>query len=90
MANFHVIGGAHETLDHPEIRKIGISDLFDALRRGIDDFWEKPSHYVLLTIIYPLSASSGAVDFGLSHLAPALSADGRLCPGRPLRRHRAL
>ena len=54
MANFHVIGGATEALEYPTIRKISVSDLFDCLRRGIDDFWEKPSHYILLTLIYPL------------------------------------
>lgn len=51
---FHVIAGATETLDYPIVRKITVGDLFTALRRGIDDFWEKPSHYVLLTLIYPI------------------------------------
>lgn len=54
MANFHVIGGATETLEHPVVRKISIHDVLDALHLGIEDFWEKPSHYVLLTLIYPL------------------------------------
>lgn len=53
MANFHVIGGATETLAHPIVRKIGIADLFDSLRLGLADFWEKPSHLVLLCLIYP-------------------------------------
>lgn len=56
MANFHVIGGATETLAHPKIHKIGVSDLIDSLRLGIADFWEKPSHVVLLCLIYPLVA----------------------------------
>ena len=54
MANFHVIGGATETLAHPTIRKIGIADLIASLRLGIADFWEKPSHVVLLCLIYPI------------------------------------
>ncbi|KKB76176.1 cytochrome C oxidase subunit I [Devosia limi DSM 17137] len=54
MAHFHVIGGAGEKLAHPVVRKIGLSDLFDSLRQGAADFWEKPSHYVLLTLIYPI------------------------------------
>lgn len=54
MATFHVVAGAGEALDQPEIRKFGIADMTDALGRGLDDFWEKPSHYVFLTIIYPL------------------------------------
>ena len=56
MAHFHVIGGATETLTHPTIHKIGVSDLIDSLRLGVADFWEKPSHVVLLCLIYPLVA----------------------------------
>ena len=54
MAGFHVIAGASETLVHPTVRKIGVADLIDALHKGFDDFWEKPSHYVFLCVIYPL------------------------------------
>lgn len=54
MASFHVIAGASETLVHIKVRKIRVSDLFDALRRGIDDFMVKPSHIVFLCMIYPL------------------------------------
>ena len=54
MSHFHVITGAGEKLDMPVIHKISIADLFDALRLGIADFWDKPSHYVMLTIIYPI------------------------------------
>jgi uncharacterized membrane protein len=54
MAGFHVIAGAGETLAHPNVRKIGVADLIDALHKGFDDFWEKPSHYVFLCLIYPL------------------------------------
>ena len=51
MASFHVIAGASETLVHTKVRKIRVSDLFDALRRGIDDFMVKPSHIVFLCMI---------------------------------------
>ncbi|GLS31518.1 hypothetical protein GCM10007937_32280 [Mesorhizobium albiziae] len=54
MAGFHVIAGAGDTLAHPKVRKIGVADLIDALHKGFDDFWEKPSHYVFLCVIYPL------------------------------------
>src|SRR6476469_11216585 len=54
MAGFHVIAGSTETLVHPRVRKIGVADLLEALRNGFDDFWEKPSHYVFLCLIYPL------------------------------------
>jgi len=54
MANFHVIAGPGDKLDMPMIRTINMSDIMDALRQGAADFWEKPSHYVLLALIYPL------------------------------------
>jgi uncharacterized membrane protein len=54
MSNFHVIAGAGAKLDMPIIRTIQVADLFDALRQGIADFWDKPSHYVMLVLIYPI------------------------------------
>lgn len=54
MSQFHIISGAGDKLDMPVIRTITIPDLFDALRRGAMDFWEKPSHYVMLVLIYPI------------------------------------
>ncbi|MET3927573.1 DUF2189 domain-containing protein [Devosia sp. 2618] len=54
MADFHVLSGAGDKLDVPVIRTISISDVFDALRQGAADFWEKPSHYVMLALIYPV------------------------------------
>lgn len=54
MANFHVLAGASDIQEHTKVRKIGISDLFDALKRGVDDFMEKPSHLVFLGMIYPI------------------------------------
>ena len=54
MASFHVIAGANETQEHIRVRKISVSDLIDALRRGIDDFMVKPSHIVFLCLIYPI------------------------------------
>jgi uncharacterized membrane protein len=38
----------------PTVRRITVADIFDALRRGLDDFWDKPSHYVFLCLIYPV------------------------------------
>ncbi|TWG63610.1 DUF2189 domain-containing protein [Aminobacter sp. J44] len=54
MASFHVIAGATEIQEHVRVRKISISDLTDALRKGIDDFMVKPSHIVFLCMIYPI------------------------------------
>jgi uncharacterized membrane protein len=55
MARFHVYAGAAEVADHPAVRRIGFDDIRMALREGFDDFFEKPSHYVFLCIIYPLA-----------------------------------
>ena len=54
MTSFHVIAGASETLEHTRVRKISVSDLVDALRRGVDDFMVKPSHIIFLCLIYPV------------------------------------
>lgn len=54
MANFHVLAGAKKTAARPAVRQITTADVFDALRRGFDDFWDKPSHYVFLCLIYPI------------------------------------
>ena len=39
-----------------EIRKIGVKDLWQALKEGFGDFKAKPSHVVFLFVIYPLFA----------------------------------
>jgi uncharacterized membrane protein len=54
MANFHIVTGAGAKLDLPVIRTITIADLADVLRAGVTDFWAKPSHYLLLALIYPV------------------------------------
>lgn len=51
---------AHITAQHdvrpalPAVRRIGVSDLVDALGKGIDDFRAIPSQAVFLCLIYPL------------------------------------
>jgi uncharacterized membrane protein len=56
MANFHVLAGPNQkkAVVQPTVRRITIADIIDALRRGLDDFWDKPSHYVFLCLIYPV------------------------------------
>lgn len=54
MARMHIMAGAGEKLDMPAINQISLADLGDVLRRGAEDFWAKPSHYVLLALIYPV------------------------------------
>jgi len=66
MTTFHVMAGANDAVARPAVRRIGLSDIRDALARGFDDFRAKPSHYVFLSLIYPISGvvlitwSSGA------------------------------
>ncbi|KKB78775.1 cytochrome C oxidase subunit I [Devosia soli] len=54
MAHIHLIAGAGDKLDFPVIKTIHLNDLATALRRGAEDFWAKPSHYLLLMVIYPI------------------------------------
>lgn len=54
MAGFHVYAGTNGTVEHPAVRRITVQDVFDALRRGFEDFWDRPSHYVFLCLIYPI------------------------------------
>lgn len=54
MAQMHVITGAGDKLDMPVIQTITTADLMIALRRGAEDFWAKPSHYIVLMLIYPV------------------------------------
>ena len=40
----------------PVVRKIGIADITDALRKGIADFRAVPTHAIFLCIVYPVIA----------------------------------
>jgi uncharacterized membrane protein len=54
MTSFHIMAGAAGTVARPQVRQIGLADLVDSLRRGLDDFWAKPSHLLFLGLIYPI------------------------------------
>lgn len=54
MSQFHVLADAKGAVPHPEVRRISLNDLADALRAGIDDFVAMPSHIIFIIIIYPL------------------------------------
>ncbi|MGE3875907.1 MAG: DUF2189 domain-containing protein [Parvibaculaceae bacterium] len=49
------LGAAGESTAYANIRKISTADLVDALTKGVDDFKAKPSHLVILAILYPLA-----------------------------------
>jgi uncharacterized membrane protein len=55
VENFHVLAGNEKSVGEIQVRQIEISDVFEALRLGIADFWDKPSHYVFLCLIYPIA-----------------------------------
>ncbi len=54
MADTQLLRDTGEPIAHPDVRQITTSDVMDALRLGLADFWEKPSHYVFLCLIYPI------------------------------------
>lgn len=45
----------HDKLDLPVIRRIESADLFEALRKGWDDFKALPSHLFLIALLYPIN-----------------------------------
>jgi uncharacterized membrane protein len=56
MARFNTVPDSRlgPVSDHPAIRRIGPSDLMEALREGFADFWATPTHLVFLGVLYPL------------------------------------
>jgi len=54
MTYLHVMMGSDASPTLPEVRKIDLADLKEALAKGIDDFRAFPTHVVFLSIIYPI------------------------------------
>ena len=54
MAHSHALLGAGTTPAEITVRRIGVADLKDALRRGLDDFQAMPTHAMFLCVIYPV------------------------------------
>lgn len=54
MANTGSISQTESMDFSQEVKEIGVSDVFDALRLGLADFWEKPSHYAFICLVYPI------------------------------------
>lgn len=86
MASTHgkLIASIDDVAAYPEIRKIGPADLRRALAKGIDDFKAKPSHLVILALIYPIamlvSANVAAGYIPLPLVFPFLSGFALLGP----------
>jgi len=54
MAYSHVLLGAQTSPTHVAVRRIGLTDLKDALSQGLADFYAMPTHAIFLCLIYPL------------------------------------
>lgn len=54
MAYSRILVGVDTSGARPVVRRIALSDLIHALKRGIDDFIAMPSHAIFLCVIYPL------------------------------------
>ncbi len=54
MASTDIILPAGAARELPAVRSIGVSDLRDALAKGLQDFWAMPTHVIFLGLIYPV------------------------------------
>jgi uncharacterized membrane protein len=71
VATFHLVS-AVEAPHYPGVRRVGAAAPFEALRRGFADFWERPSHYVFLCLIYPVVGVVIGVWTSRSNVLPLL------------------
>lgn len=55
---------------HPEVRRIELEDLLDAIVKGLADFNAMPTHLVFLAIVYPIMAFSVAGFYGNLNMLP--------------------
>ena len=80
------LGGSEESQNAPlpAVCRIKVTDLRDALVKGLDDFGAYRTDVIFLCLIYPLVGISLALlTFGNRNFAAAVSARVRLCPCRP-------
>jgi uncharacterized membrane protein len=54
MTHLHVMSGSESIAAQPVVRTIGMSDLKEALVKGLGDFRAFPTHVMFLSVIYPL------------------------------------
>ena len=73
MPKFHVTVGPDSTPVYPGVRKIGPSDLKDALAKGTEDFLTMPSSLVFLGLIYPIVGIGLVASSPLHLLFPLMS-----------------
>ncbi len=54
MSHSHILTGESLSPARPVIRHISLSDLYQSLKSGIDDFLAMPSHAIFLCVVYPV------------------------------------
>src|SRR5277367_5807624 len=54
MAYFPIYVGQEAAAAVPEIRRIEVKDIREALEKGVNDFLAMPSHVAFLAVVYPL------------------------------------
>jgi uncharacterized membrane protein len=74
MSSSDVLLPLEASSELPKVQTIHIADLYDVLKKGVDDFWAMPTHVIFLGLIYPLAGLflAGAtfdIDF-ISYLYP--------------------
>ena len=70
MAHVHVLMGADTVQAEPVVRRIGLTDIKDALAHGVDDFVAMPTHAAFLCLIYPVvGLLLGWLTFGVGLLS---------------------
>jgi uncharacterized membrane protein len=69
MTYSHIVTGDSKATALPVVRHITPADLWDSLKRGVDDFAAMPSHALFLCVIYPIiGILLVAVTFGYAAL----------------------
>ena len=65
MAQSDIILPTERLHELPAVRTITLTDLRDALAKGLDDFWAMPTHVIFLSLIYPIvGIALGSATFG--------------------------
>jgi uncharacterized membrane protein len=65
MAQTDIILPTETTRELPVVRSIGLTDLRDALAKGLEDFRAMPTHVIFLSLIYPIvGIALGSATFG--------------------------
>lgn len=55
MASYPSLADGGERLILPTVRRLEVTDILSALKKGIADFWAMPSHIFFLGLVYPVA-----------------------------------